>query len=81
MVLKKKSKPGAKKSKVKDTPPRKSSGKHGAIPRENDVKMSEMVDLAAEMFVQTLEISTKIPKKLRDRLIRQVKQAAKTTLS
>lgn len=51
------------------------------IPRDNDVKMSEMVDLAAEIFVQTLEISTKIPDKLRSRLIKQLKDAAKQALS
>ncbi|WP_281275681.1 hypothetical protein [Leptospira semungkisensis] len=43
--------------------------------------MSEMVDLAAEIFVQTLEFSTKIPERLKAKLLKQVKQAAKDALS
>ncbi|TGL60897.1 hypothetical protein [Leptospira sarikeiensis] len=81
MVQKKKKKPAPKKKaakRAKSTSPR---AKNTHIPRDNDVKMSEMVDLAAEIFVQTLEISTKIPDRLRSKLIKQVKQAAKEALS
>ncbi|PJZ70013.1 hypothetical protein CH373_13135 [Leptospira perolatii] len=51
------------------------------IPKENDVKMSEMVDLAAEMFVRALEVSTRIPPKLRNELLKAVKHSAKEILS
>ncbi len=81
MVQKKKTKPARKKAPAKRKTTRKKAGSSSSIPRENDVKMSEMVDLAAEIFVQTLEFSTKIPEKLRAKLIRQVKEAAKDALS
>ncbi|EMJ99902.1 hypothetical protein AB3N61_01070 [Leptospira sp. WS58.C1] len=81
MVQKKKKKPLPKKKVVKRAKSSSTGTKNVRIPRDNDVKMSEMVDLAAEIFVQTLEISTKIPAKLRTRLIKQLKEAAKEALS
>ncbi|MGJ4745899.1 hypothetical protein ACQV5M_06030 [Leptospira sp. SA-E8] len=81
MVQKKKKKPSPKKKVVKRAKSSSTGTKNVHIPRDNDVKMSEMVDLAAEIFVQTLEISTKIPDKLRSRLIKQLKDAAKEALS
>ncbi|PJZ24092.1 hypothetical protein CH352_00120 [Leptospira hartskeerlii] len=81
MVQKKKKKPTPKKKVVKRTKSSSAGAKNVHIPRDNDVKMSEMVDLAAEIFVQTLEISTKIPDRLRTKLIKQLKDAAKQALS
>ncbi|TGM97448.1 hypothetical protein EHR06_15015 [Leptospira dzoumogneensis] len=81
MVQKKKKKPSPKKKVVKRAKSSSTGAKNVRIPRDNDVKMSEMVDLAAEIFVQTLEISAKIPDKLRARLIKQLKNAAKEALS
>ncbi|TGK02975.1 hypothetical protein EHQ53_05780 [Leptospira langatensis] len=81
MVQKKKKKPAPKKKASKRVSTPRAKGKSTTIPRENDVKMSEMVDLAAEIFVQTLEISTKLPERLKARLLKQVKQAAKDALS
>lgn len=81
MVQKKKKKPSPKKKVVKRAKSSSTGTKNVRIPRDNDVKMSEMVDLAAEIFVQTLEISAKIPDKLRSRLIKKLKDAAKEALS
>lgn len=52
-----------------------------SIPRENDVKMTEVIDLAAEIFVHTLEVSARIPDPLKNRLLKAVKLAAKDALS
>ncbi|EPG73377.1 hypothetical protein LEP1GSC058_3194 [Leptospira fainei serovar Hurstbridge str. BUT 6] len=81
MTLKKPKKKAVKKAVKKKSPSQGTKKTSFSIPRENDVKMTEMVDLAAEMFVHTLEASSRIPDRMKSRLLKAIKEAAKEALS
>ncbi|ASV13041.1 MULTISPECIES: hypothetical protein [Leptospira] len=69
-----------KKAKVQKAAPKKNKGTASPLIKKNDIRLSDMLDLAAEEFVKTIEIMAKLTSGNRIKLKNSIKAAAKNAL-
>ncbi|EMF79787.1 hypothetical protein LEP1GSC188_1614 [Leptospira weilii serovar Topaz str. LT2116] len=69
-----------KKTKVQKAAPKKNKGSANSSIKKNDIRLSDMLDLAAEEFVKTIEIMAKLTFGNRVKLKNSIKVAAKDAL-
>ncbi|AXR59839.1 hypothetical protein [Leptospira mayottensis] len=69
-----------KKTKVQKAAPKKNKGSASSSIKKNDIRLSDMLDLAAEEFVKTIEIMAKLTSGNRMKLKNSIKAAAKDAL-
>ncbi|MBE0303152.1 hypothetical protein [Leptospira interrogans] len=69
-----------KKAKVQKTTSKKSKGSVNSSITKNDIRLSDMLDLAAEEFVKTIEIMARLTSGNRTKLKNSIKTAAKNIL-
>ncbi|WP_061224243.1 hypothetical protein [Leptospira weilii] len=69
-----------KKTKVQKAAPKKNKGSANSSIKKNDIRLSDMLDLAAEEFVKTIEIMAKLTSGNRVKLKNSIKVAAKDAL-
>ncbi|MBM9499853.1 hypothetical protein JWG44_06260 [Leptospira sp. 201903071] len=69
-----------KKTKVQKAAPKKKRAHVSSSVKKNDIRLSDMVDLAAEEFVKTIEIMAKLSTGSRTKLKNSIKSAAKQIL-
>ncbi|MBM9577506.1 hypothetical protein JWG45_10110 [Leptospira sp. 201903070] len=69
-----------KKTKIQKAAPKKKRAPLSSSVKKNDIRLSDMVDLAAEEFVKTIEIMAKLSSGNRTKLKNSIKSAAKRIL-
>lgn len=69
-----------KKTKVQKAAPKKNKKPANSSVKKNDIRLADMVDLAAEEFVKTIEIMAKLSAGSRTKLKNSIKAAAKNIL-
>ncbi|RHX91980.1 hypothetical protein [Leptospira stimsonii] len=69
-----------KKTKIQKATPKKKRASVSSSVKKNDIRLSDMVDLAAEEFVKTIEIMAKLSTASRTKLKNSIKSAAKNIL-
>ncbi|EMY76900.1 hypothetical protein LEP1GSC060_3223 [Leptospira weilii serovar Ranarum str. ICFT] len=69
-----------KKTKARKTAPKKNKSSVNSSVKKNDIRLSDMLDLAAEEFVKTIEIMSKLTSGNRIKLKNSIKAAVKNIL-
>ncbi|EMJ91176.1 hypothetical protein [Leptospira alstonii] len=69
-----------KKTKARKTTPKKNKNSVNSSVNKNDIRLSDMLDLAAEEFVKTIEIMSKLTSGNRIKLKNSIKAAVKNIL-
>ncbi|TGL78370.1 hypothetical protein [Leptospira yasudae] len=69
-----------KKTKVQKAAPKKNKKSSAPSVKRNDIRLTDMLDLAAEEFVKAIEIMAKLTPASRTKLKHSIKTAAKNIL-